>query len=468
MKSHDRLEVNSLTEQRQPVWSPAGPQALDWALSVTDTDPKLYLKPPPEVSLADWKHPAIGWGLILPYRSGLNARQLASADDAPEPIRQLREARNNAPVFRYRPGWGFNATRIKNYAAPRSVPLSGGKMGAARDALPYYLLICATPEEIPWQFQYQLNMTHAVGRLDLTPGGLKNYVRALLVDWRNAEADSSSPIVWAAENNDEITRLMRAAIAQRIFAEMKKDEDLTDKARLMVGGEATCENLIAALEEAAPGLIITTSHGRTHPWTKPPEMRSNLGRMMDVNNSTLDLKKLLLRWQPDGAVWYAHACCSAGSDAHSVYAGLVEEQSGIGQLLKAVAGLGSGVAPLPRALLGARRPLRCFIGHVEPTFNWILRQPGTPDHLTAPLCKALYNELYWMKPVGLALQQLYRHLAALSSQHDTERKKCNQGAGNNTVLIYTRLAQCDIKSTVILGDPVVTLPPLPRAGADVV
>ena len=46
---------------------------------------------------------------------------------------------------------------------------------------------------------------------------------------------------------------------------------------------------------------------------------------------------------------------------------------------------GAFTTPLPRALLGATRPLRAFVGHVEPTFDWTLRQRQTGEHLTFPL-----------------------------------------------------------------------------------
>jgi hypothetical protein len=36
---------------------------------------------------------------------------------------------------------------------------------------------------------------------------------------------------------------------------------------------------------------------------------------------------------------------------------------------------GARISPLPRALLGAEKPLRAFVGHVEPTFDWTLRDP---------------------------------------------------------------------------------------------
>src|SRR5207302_1988162 len=126
-------------------------------------------------------------------------------------------------------------------------------------------------------------------------------------------------------------------------------------------------------------LIVTTSHGQTGPLADAVAMKSKLGLPVDQDFQPLDPDQLLATWEPDGAIWYAHACCSAGSNAISLYGCqdtginnipicLVEAGSPVDRVLKGVAGLGSLVAPLPRALLGAKKPLRAFIGHVEPTF----------------------------------------------------------------------------------------------------
>ena len=73
-------------------------------------------------------------------------------------------------------------------------------------------------------------------------------------------------------------------------------------------------------------------------------------------------------------------------------------------MLLAVAGLGAQVAPLPRALLGAKRPLRAFVGHVEPTFDWTIRNPESKQALTDTIIQALYNHLYQeeREPLGFA------------------------------------------------------------------
>src|SRR5205085_3592607 len=138
----------------------------------------------------------------------------------------------------------------------------------------------------------------------------------------------------------------------------------------------------------------TTSHGQTGPLGNLAVMNSKLGLPVDQAFQPLELDQLLRAWEPDGAIWYAHACCSAGSSNISIFKGLVETNSIIDHVLTGVTKLGALVAPLPKALLGAKKPLRAFIGHVEPTFDWTLRQANTGQHLTNSLLRVLYNNVY--------------------------------------------------------------------------
>ncbi len=55
---------------------------------------------------ADWTSPDFGWGVLLPDNDMISPQDRARALDAPQPIRDVIEARNNAPVLRYRPELG--------------------------------------------------------------------------------------------------------------------------------------------------------------------------------------------------------------------------------------------------------------------------------------------------------------------------------------------------------------------------
>ena len=131
------------------------------------------------------------------------------------------------------------------------------------------------------------------------------------------------------------------------------------------------------------------------------------------------------------------------------------------RLLEGIAALGAHVAPLPEALLGAPKPLRAFIGHVEPTFDWTIRHKETGQPLTTSIRQALYNRLFQPDPVGYALREPYSHVGELYAERDAAYRAFDNGEDTEAIAMAAQLGARDRQSMVILGDPTVALPPLP-------
>jgi hypothetical protein len=144
---------------------------------------------------------------------------------------------------------------------------------------------------------------------------------------------------------------------------------------------------------------------------------------------------------------------------------LFETTTPVGEVLDGVAALGSMTAPLPRALLGAARPLRAFIGHVEPTFEWTMVFPPTRQRLTSSLRDALYTEICAGKPVGYALKGVYQPIGALLmliKDAITQFNDSPPGTAARKALdmaLYHKVTAYDRASTVLLGDPTAAIPP---------
>jgi hypothetical protein len=392
---------------------------------------------------------------------GTKETDLVAGTDLPEPIQALRKDRRNAPVFRYRKDWDQRFRLLRNYADKIDVAIGQSPRGTARECIPHYLLIYGTPEEVPWELQYVLNAHYAVGRLHLTKGALENYVSALRASWQTSEIKIKQSVIWAVNyGGDDITTLMRNLIAAKVNEKLASDTDLSAGVRFFDGaGAATSAELAKALE-ANPALIVTTSHGQTYPLDNLDTLGNELGLLIDQNYASVRPQNLLDSWQPDGAVWYAHACCSAGCSAQTLFDGLTQDGSEVDRILKGVAKLKSRVAPLPTALLGASKPLRAFIGHVEPTFDWTLRNPDTNQSLTGSMQQALYNELYQPSPVGNAFRRCYDRLGSLYTAYDQDQAEFSRGGNTRAAMLKDLLAARDVQSTVILGDPTATLPSL--------
>ncbi|WP_165065745.1 hypothetical protein, partial [Paludisphaera rhizosphaerae] len=439
--------------------------ALRWMVTNPVAD-RQHLAPPQPADYSNWTDSRVGWGVILPEQSDASPGAAEDLGGAPEAIKRLiadRKAKQGSvPVFRYDKAWEYRYSLLRSRSRSQPQAISATTYGLGDREIPYYLLICGTPEQIPWEFQYILNATHAVGRLDLDEEGLSRYVDALIAGWAGSEAkpsaDRARALVWAVDHSvTDITHLMREAIARPLYEKYSSDADM--KADLLAGADAGGGALIQKLAEVRPGLVVTTSHGRTAPTAedKQQEMRDTLGIPVDRDLRALDLAKLLARWDPYGSIWYAHACCSAGGDGLDRFDGVIADGSSAKAVLKAVARLGPVSAPLPRKLLGGERPARAFVGHVEPTFDWTLQHPLTRQQLTGELVRALYDNLYLHQPIGHALKAWFRPLGGLRETYEFEKSRLLDLPTARGALLYASLAAKDVESTVILGDPTATL-----------
>ncbi|MGA5304788.1 hypothetical protein ACPCHT_33105 [Nucisporomicrobium flavum] len=415
----------------------------------------------------DWLDRRVGWGIVLPDVPGLSHPERARADDAPEPFQRLAAARSATGqpiVLRYERDDVDQLYRYYPDGARHPIPTTGdGPRGAGRGELPYYLLLAGSPVELPWDLQFQLNHVCYTGRLDLDDSGLGNYVEAALSGWASAAVDSSSPLMWSVQHRPgDITWLMRQGVGERALAAWRTDTQIGDRAVGLREEHATCARLATTLAERRPGVVVTTSHGMTGPDADPERLRRTLGRLVDVGHDLLEPDRLLSQWSPDGVVWYALACCSAGGSGRHQFDGLLQEGTRAARAVERVVALGPVTAELPRALLGAARPARAFIGHVEPAFDWTLRRADTGLVTTSSLITALYDEFFQARPtpVGYAFRQYYLQSAALRSRWSTARQLTGEAGAPSTALLCT-LAGIDRQCTVILGDPAVAPAALP-------
>ena len=465
------VRVNAWTGGGAAPAGDFGPNWLQWALGEeAGLHKAIFLAPDAAPDLTVWSDRRVGWGVVLPDRPGLGSEALATGEDAPEPIRGLiaerKVALGRVPIFRPAPRNDPRAlTFLRDLEANNAPAIDGSPIGVDRGSIPQYLLLCGSPEEISWELQYVLSTRRYVGRLDLDAAGLENYVEALLGGWGRSEADVHRTLTWAVVHpGNDITPLLRDEITSKLHRKLANDDDIGAGARFLDGRaiSADAEVLIEALAENKPAFVATSSHGRTEPLDDPDAMAAQLGVLVGQDIESVDPDALLSRWQPDGAVWFCHACCSAGAKKDSSFAGLFDPAGDIGRVLEAAAATGDRTSPFPRKLLGAALPLRAFIGQVEPTFDWTLRQPETQQSLTASLVEPLYRQLFLAKPVGTALESWYGRAATLNQAWLEQRDELSgPGAGAPTkALLYPRLAAADVASTVLLGDPTAALPPL--------
>jgi hypothetical protein len=413
----------------------------------------------------NWRHPKVGWGIVLPDNESLSTKDRALPIELPAKVRAIIAGRNGV-VLRHRAD--LAPEKIARYYADdgrrQDFRVLGSEIGIGVGEMPMYLLILASPEQIPWKHQYVMSGKRLVGRLDLPADALENYFIHLENDWQGSASKPLRPLLWSVDWAGDITSLMRQMVADSAYETYKTDATL-EPCYLHDTG-ATSGALLEFLRGKRPGVIVTTSHGCTAPLDDAAALRFSVGLMVDQDKKLLNIAELLDAWQPDGAIWYAHACCSAGTDANTSYAGLFDAGSDLDRILRGVTTAGSRVAPLPTALLGATKPARAFVGHVEPTFDWPLQDPETGQPLGLPFSDALTRNLYnaYRHPVGSAFQGVQSRAAAEFAVwwHATdEAQRATDAAARQRkreMALRAQLGGLDWQGVVILGDPTVAVP----------
>lgn len=453
------LELHANAWCGEEAHGPLDPASIGWGAR-RDLPRALKILAPQPIDLSDWSDARVGWGLIVPEQDDLPGAEKALGIDLPEPLRELVHKRNDAPIFRYRADLAEG--RLRRYApdgSPSDLSLRG-KRGRGADAVPQYLMIAASPTQIPWSVQYRLQTDAFVGRLDLDEAGLGRYIEALLSDWLGCDKIRAQPLVWAVDHGPpDITRLMRKTIAERLTKMFCEDSEFVMAGGLRTDAQASHAGLIEALVKRNPAFVMTSSHGATFPLSDLDIMRSQLGLPVDQAHTTMNLGALSV-WNPYGAIWYAHACCSAGADVKSRFSGIVGSDSSLGRTLDGIAKVGACQAPLPRMLLGGKSPARAFIGHVEPTFDWTLRDPVTGQSTSQSIVDAIYGQLHLKSspPIGLAMSGYFRAVAGLLQDYADAIEAIDAHVANATMLARrAKLIALDRLAMVILGDPTVCL-----------
>jgi len=321
------LSINAYCGNSKAASATVPDDARRWPLRNGPPKIRTFLKPPKPVDLRDWRNSNVGWGIVAAETKGASEADMAAGNDLPAPMQSLRKDRGDAPILRYREG-EQRFRLLRNYAEQIDVAIGQSPLGVARECIPYYLLICGSPDEVPWELQYILNAHYAVGRLHLSGPSLDNYVNALRSEWKASGADVRKTLVWAVnQGGDDITSLMRNLIAATIYSKLSHDADLSAGVGFIDGAPAaTAAELASALSAAKPAVVVTTSHGQTYPLDNMEALANQLGLLVDQNYASVQANDLLRNWQPAGAVWYAHACCSAGASARTSFSGLKNEE----------------------------------------------------------------------------------------------------------------------------------------------
>src|SRR6185369_2728448 len=334
-----------------------------------------------------------------------------------------------------------------------------GAGAADPDKMPYYLLIVGDPETIPWEFQYELDMQYAVGRLWFeTVDEYRCYAQMVVAAETSPNVRAKSAAIFAPEHaEDPPTELSRQYLAAPLADRIEKAGKGWTVHRAL-GGDATKANLLKILNGGGPpDLLFTAGHGVFYPTGNLDSQRALMGALVcqdwpghgcgrgprageflsadDVNGANLG-----------GLVSFHFACYSAGVPAIGDF-----------HITRMRTAQKSFVSRLPQRLLQAGA--LAVIGHVDSGYQCSIEFPGAGKHIEV-FEDFIDRLLLRGHTVGSAMENFGVRYADLSRDLGAELEEEKRGApADEKLLADLWIHSRDARNYVVLGDPAVRLVP---------
>ncbi len=394
-----------------------------------------------------------GWAAVLPAGASPELRA------AIQPLIDRRKATvppDRCKVLEYRPGETLKKWLQRNGVAPGSV---------VPTKVPYYLALVGGPTEIPFEFQYLLDVEYAVGRLAFdAPEQYRQYAESVAAyESANQIANAREVVYWGPRHAMDRSTQMSADSLIRPLAEGDAENPAVTAApkyrsRCFPAAEATKAKLLDVLHGAPPAVLFTASHGMG--WPKDDERQrpaqgallcqdwAGFGQVTPAHYLTA--AEVTDAANVAGVVAFLFACYGAGTPATDNF--LTER--GRGPVAVAPAPF---VAALPQRLLAhPKGGALAVVGHVERAWGYSIR-PSGPTAQIGPFRDFLARVMAG-EPVGHATKNFSERYAVLSTALLSQLDETSPDAKPSPQEIAaTWVERNDAQNYVVLGDPAVRI-----------
>jgi hypothetical protein len=395
-----------------------------------------------------------GWGIVFAADEPRTDDLLAAL----EPLRTLR-AEQAGPLYKVfrdqdgltlgEAGWEFLA---RHGAGPGPVDPSSG--------VPFYLLFVGDAARLPFEQQCEVDVRHAVGRLDFEhTDELAAYATRLALAERQPPVPAPPrALFWGTRNAGDLAtqRSARHLITPiaRTFAE--------DRPSWQVDGLVAAGATKAALHEALhaeqpPSLLMTASHGAGYP-SGDADQRDWQGALVTqewggpllpgeiTSDMLFGAEDLDSDVRLDGLMAFLFACYGAGTPETDHF--LPEAVTGVRR-----------IAPAPFTARLAQRMLALgatvVVGHVDRAWSQSFLWPLAGAQRTA--FTSLFASLTKGSRIGAAMEYFNNRYAELAAYLTNEIKRPKGMIGRDEKIAFLWTAATDARNYVVLGDPAARL-----------
>ncbi len=410
-----------------------------------------------------------GWAVVFP--AGMDPGRKNAIQEALSPLLNLRQGQAEKYYQIFGDGRGYRPNERKDEFFKRH-NISAGPADPAQMA--FYVLLVGSPEEIPYQFQYQLDVMRGVGRLDFGDD-LDAYARyaqsVVLAETGKVKLARNMTFFGVQTKGDKATELSSKFLIRPLYENLKNPRleneiplkyawNLRDP--LIGDGKATraqLGQLLGGDPGQIPALLVTASHGMEFPnghnnqlayqgallcqdWPGPS---GGVKRDYYFAGEDIAQSANLL-----GLIAMFFACYGAGTPQLDQFAL---------QAFKAREPIApqSFVAALPNRML--KQGALAVIGHVERAWGYSFISPqGTADNqaFVTALRKLLNGD-----PIGLATDPSFNlRYADMSSalSANLEELQWTPDYISEYELAHMWTANNDARGYVVIGDPAAKVP----------
>ncbi len=439
---------------------PAEAQALkDWWSKYADTNKEKIVDMTAKEGTDYLDLSSAGWGVIFPHNVD------PTIVKALKPLLDWRKSQAGKRYHEYTGGEGYRFKPNEKYETKDEwlVRHGAGPGPVDPDIVPYYMLLVGDPEQIPYNFQIQLDVQHAVGRIFFDkPEDYWNYANSVVsAEKKKLSLGKTAAFFGVANRDDVATNMSAEQLVKPLAASFAKEAGW--QVGKTTAEKATKSNLANVLGgKDTPALLFAASHGMGFPngngqqlndqgallcqdWPGPKEWRKPIGK--DFYFAADDLAD---NANVFGLVAFFFACYGAGTPKLDEFSKQAFKRRG--EIAPK-----NFIAKLPQRMLShPRGGALAVIGHVERAWGYSFTWGKAGPQLA--VFESALKRLFDGWPVGYAFEYFngrYAELASELSYTLGEMEYDLKVAPTDLAGMWT--ATNDARNYVVLGDPFVKL-----------